>query len=233
MELLSSLDDLHLCSLRSREKPLPSHNLPPITALLSRLQQQLICEADGASDTSFLISRVEQLFQTADASWLFSLAAANKGEDQKEGGWAELQAAYGSLVGALIGCAALPLCEDDCSSLPSEDYKTVPTQAIQVCSALRALLGTLGSWERGGGARGGLLQMVASQVCVFAVTHFQVRAWTSSSSREAAQNLQGALLRAGSWRDSAHLLMGEEGEGRKSKGILGGILDVLQPQLTK
>jgi len=65
----------------------------------------------------------------------------------------------------------------------------------------------------------------------------QDQAWTSSSSRAAAQSLQEALLRVGGWRDSSHLLMGDgrrDGEemGRR-KELLGGILDVLQPQLTK
>uniref|UniRef100_A0A3Q3BH12 TELO2 interacting protein 2 n=1 Tax=Kryptolebias marmoratus TaxID=37003 RepID=A0A3Q3BH12_KRYMA len=57
----------------------------------------------------------------------------------------------------------------------------------------------------------------------------QDQAWTSAASRTAARRLNGALLRAGSWTDSAHLLMGD-GENR---GILGGVLDLLQPQLTK
>ncbi|TNN57809.1 TELO2-interacting protein 2 [Liparis tanakae] len=67
--------------------------------------------------------------------------------------------------------------------------------------------------------------------------HGKDQAWTSSSSRAAAQSLQEALLRVGGWRDSSHLLMGDgrrDGEemGRR-KELLGGILDVLQPQLTK
>ncbi|XP_044053428.1 TELO2-interacting protein 2 isoform X2 [Siniperca chuatsi] len=239
MELSSLLHDLHLspASSSSSEKPLPSPALPPITELLSRLQEKLI-GASTDSETSSLIGRVEQLFQTADPHWLFSPVSANQDD-----GWAGLRAAYSSLVSALIGCAALPLCEDDCGSLPAAAYQSVPTRAGPVCSALRALLGTLGDWEAGGGARGGrtgLLLTVAPPICVFAVTHFQDQAWTSSSSRAAAQSLQGALLRAGGWRDSPHLLMGdgsqdkaEEGGGGRSRGILGGILDVLQPQLTK
>ncbi|XP_042276173.1 TELO2-interacting protein 2 [Thunnus maccoyii] len=239
MELSSLLHDLHLSSSSSAEKLLPSPSLPPITELLSRLQQQLI----GATDKSSLIGRVEQLFQSADPHWLFSPASANHGAEQEAAGRAELQAAYISVVGALIGCAALPLCEDDCGSLPAAEYRSVPPRAVPVSSALRALLRTLGNWEGEGGARGGqtaLLLAVAPQICVFTVTHFQDQVWTSSSSREAAKSLQKALLKAGSWRDSAHLLMGdgrsgeeEEEEGGKSRGILGGILDVLQPQLTK
>uniref|UniRef100_A0A8D3CN74 Uncharacterized protein n=1 Tax=Scophthalmus maximus TaxID=52904 RepID=A0A8D3CN74_SCOMX len=60
----------------------------------------------------------------------------------------------------------------------------------------------------------------------------------TSPSRAAARSLQEVLLRAGGWRDSAHLLVGggsqrEEEDGGKSRGILGGVLDVLQPQLAK
>lgn len=159
MELNSLLHDLHLCS--SSEKPLPSAPVPPITELLSQLQEKLI-GASSATETNSLIRHVEQLFRAADPDWLFSAAQA------------ELQASYVSLISALIGCAALPRCEDDCSSLPAAAYQSVPNQAIPVCSTLRALLGTVGKWERGSGAGRGLLLAVAPPVCVFAVTHFQV-----------------------------------------------------------
>ncbi|XP_035515027.1 TELO2-interacting protein 2 [Morone saxatilis] len=222
MELSSLLHDLHLCPSSSSEKPRPSPSLPPITELLSRLQEKLI-GASSDSETSSLIGRVERLFQTADPHWLFS--PANQDE-----GWAELRVAYSSLVSALIGCAALPLCEDDCGSLPAAAYQSTPPRARAACSALAALLGTLGNI----GGPDGLLQTVAPPICVFAVTHFQDQVWTSSASRAAAQSLQEGLLRAGSWRDSAHLLMGGGSqEGEQNRGILGGILDVLQPQLTK
>nr|XP_046242484.1 TELO2-interacting protein 2 [Scatophagus argus]XP_046242485.1 TELO2-interacting protein 2 [Scatophagus argus] len=229
MELSSLLHDLHLLPSSSSEKPLPSSCLPPITELLTQLREKLI-GAFSDSETISLIGRVERLFQTADAHWLFSPAPSNQDDE-----WAELQAAYSSVVSALIGCAALPLCEDDCGSLPAAAYRSIPSRAAAACSALTALLGTLGN----GGDQTGLLLAVAPPICVFAVTHFQDQVWTSSSSRAAAQSLQKALLRAGGWRDSPHLLMGdgsrsedEEGGG-ESRGILGGILDVLQPQLTK
>ncbi|XP_078027280.1 LOW QUALITY PROTEIN: TELO2-interacting protein 2 [Epinephelus lanceolatus] len=213
MELSSLLHDLHLTSSSPSEKPLPPLPLPPITELLSRLQEKLIGSSSD-SETSSLIGRVERFFQVADPHWLFSAS--------QDDGWTELQVAYSSLVRALIGCAALPLCEDDCGSLPSAAYQSVPSRAGAVCSALTALLGTLGNR----GSQTGVLLAVAPPICVFSVTHFQVQPWTSSSSRVAAQSLQEALLRAGGWRDSAHLLMGD-------RRILGGVLDVLQPQLTK
>ena len=170
MELSSLLHDLHLApsssSSSSSEKPLPSPSPPPITELLSRLQEKLI-GASSDSETSSLIGRVERLFQTADPDWLFSLPAST---NQDAGGWAGLRAAYGALVGALIGCAALPLCEDDCGSPPSSAYQSVPSRAGAACSALTALLGTLGNT----GGHTGLLLAVAPPTCVFAVTHFQV-----------------------------------------------------------
>ncbi|XP_070820718.1 TELO2-interacting protein 2 [Chaetodon trifascialis] len=224
LELSSLLHDLHLCPSSSSEKPRPSPTLPPITELLSQLQKKLI-GASSDSKRSSLIGHVERLFQIADAHWLFSPNSANQDD-----GWAELQGAYSSLVSALVGCAALPLCEDDSGSLPAAAYQSVPARAEGVCSALTVLLGALGN----GGGHTGLLLAVAPSVCVFAVTHFQDQVWTSSSSRVAAQSLQEALLRAGGWRDSPHLLMGDTSEEEEeNRGILGGVLDDLQPQLSK
>ncbi|XP_041643061.1 TELO2-interacting protein 2 isoform X2 [Cheilinus undulatus] len=226
MELSSLLHDLHLSS--SDKSLLPS-SLPPITELLTVLQEKLT-GASSDSEKNSLIGRVESFFLTADPNWLFPSAS----EANQDAGWVELQAAYSSVVCALIGCAVLPLCEDDCSSLPASAYQSVPSRAEKVCVALNALLGTLGN-------RGGLddlLLAVAPPICVFAVTHFQDQVWTNSSSQAAAQCLQEALLRAGGWRDSSHLLMGDgsredEKGGGTNRGIVGGILDVLQPHLTK
>ncbi|XP_054630592.1 TELO2-interacting protein 2 [Dunckerocampus dactyliophorus] len=225
MDVSSLLDELHLCTPPLGENPLPSSPLPPITSLLVHLQRHLI---GGASDKHSLIGYVARLFQKADAHWLFSPASA-------EELWAELEAAHISVVCALIGCAALAPCDDNRGLPPPGDYRHVPALATQVCSTLQALLGRLE--EAGVGAREGLLLAMAPHVCVFAVTHFQEQAWSDFSSRRAAQSLQGALLKAGSWTNSAHLLMGNVGLGKDGEGqtggILGGVLDVLQPQLTK
>lgn len=157
MELSSLLHDLHLST---SEKPLPSLPLPPITELLSRLREKLIGSSD--SETSSLIGRVERLFQTADPDWLFSPALANEEE-----GWAGLVSAYRSLVEAVIGCAAVPLCEDDV--VPVAAYQSVPGHAVPACTALTALLVAIGNLERRD-----LLLAVAPPLCVLAVTHFQV-----------------------------------------------------------
>lgn len=162
MELSSLLHDLHLNSSSSSVKPLPCTSPPPITELLSRLQEKLTGPLSD-SETVSLIGRVESLFRSADPDWLFSPASS-------DGDWAELRVAYESLVSALIGCAALPVCEDDCGFLPPSAYQGVPSRAAAVCSALTVLLGTLGNR----GVQTGLLPTVAPEVCVFAVTHFQV-----------------------------------------------------------
>lgn len=168
MELSSFLHDLHLSSSSSAEKPRPSASLPPITELLSHLQQQLIGAVDDEESCLFLIGQVERLFQSGDPDWLFSPASASQGA-----GWVGLEAAYLSVVSAVIGCAALPLCEVEVP-LPPAAYHGVSPRATIACSALAALLGTLGNWK--GEIRGhrGLLLAVAPQVCVFAVTHLQV-----------------------------------------------------------
>lgn len=164
MALSALLQDLRLCT----EEPRPPLPLPPITELLSQLQEKLT--SDRAFGSSTLIGRVERLFRTADPNWLFSA-------NQREDGWAELQALYGSLISALIGCAALPLRDDDCVPLAPAAYVDIPARAAAVSSALVALLETLGSWEKRGGVEGdltGLPLTVAPPICVFTVTHFQV-----------------------------------------------------------
>ncbi|XP_054895940.1 TELO2-interacting protein 2 isoform X2 [Poeciliopsis prolifica] len=219
MELPPLLHDLHLSSSPSSSKRTrPSAPLPPITELLSELQKKLI----GVAESSALIGQVERLFQTADPDWLFPPLL-----DEQVSEWAELQAAYASVITALIGCAALPLCHEDCGSLDASAYQSIPKRAAAVSSALTALLG---NWKEGGGARRDrLLLAVAPPIYLFCVTHLQDEVWTSAASRTAARRLKGALLRAGGWRDSAHLLAGEE----EDRCILGGVLDVLQPQLTR
>lgn len=173
MELSSRL---HHLNLASSEKLLPPQSLPPITDVLSELQETLVGAASDPVKTS-LIGQVEHFLITADRGWLFSPASG-------DGGWAELRAGYVSLVSSLIGCAALPPCEDDCGSLPAAAYHNVPCRAAAVCSALTALLGTLGN----GVAQADLLLVVSPAVCVFAVTHFQV---SPGSSRLA--NICGAF----------------------------------------
>lgn len=157
MDLSSLFDDLQVSS---SETPLSPQTLPPITEFLSELQKKLL-NMLSCSETLHLIGRVENLFRTADPDWLFSPSS----------GLAELQVEYSSVVKALVRAAALPVCEDDYGSLPAATYQSIPCQAVTVCSALTALLETVGNW----GAQTDIPQTLAPSVFVFAVTHFQVR----------------------------------------------------------
>lgn len=135
------------------------HDPLPITAHFSKLQQAL-SESSSDSERVGLIHDVERIFRGGD-TWLLPVTA-----DQLS----EYCLAYQCLVSSLIGCAAVPDCEDDCASLQSSAYQGVPSRAAAVCSALTAMLGLL----RRRGACTELLLAVAPDVFVFAVTHFQV-----------------------------------------------------------
>jgi len=217
MELSSLLCDLHLSSSLS-EKPRPL--LPPITELLSRLQEKLIGAADKPSEISSLIGQVERLVQAAESDWLFSSDSA-----AQEGGWEELRAAYVSLISALIGCAALPLCEDDCSSPTTAAYQNIPNRAAAVSSALTVLLRKC---EEGGATR--LLHAVAPPICVFAVTHFQVSHHALKQSvLMLAVLTSGSVCVPGSGLD---LLLFQSGCTPPAGGAAdGGTLDKLRPPL--
>ncbi|XP_061527269.1 TELO2-interacting protein 2 isoform X1 [Phycodurus eques] len=211
------LDELHLDGD-------DDETLPPITALLSKLQQRLI---GGPPDPSLLVDTVAGFFRTAEPHRLFDSAD----------GEAALEAAYVSAVCALIGRAALPAYERARDGPPTPDrYARVPDVAARVCGALRGLLGKVEAAGPDRRARG-VLMAVAPHVCAYAVTHTQEQPWTSRASREAARRLRASLLGAGSWRDCAHMLTGERAGANGAKagagGILEAVLDVLRPRLTK
>ncbi|XP_057688744.1 TELO2-interacting protein 2 isoform X2 [Corythoichthys intestinalis] len=209
MDLLRLIDDLQL---DDKVQALPSTTLPPITALLSKLQRRLI---DRPPEPGVLIDGVASFFRAADHHWLFDADA--------EG----VVSAYVSVVRALIGCASLPP-YDRAQGAPPEHYANAPILATGACAALQALLrkaDVAGQDERALA----VTMAVAPHVFVYTVTHAQEQPWTSVPSRQAARRLQSLLFQAGGWRDSAHMLTGEYG----GEGLLGAVLDVLQPQLTR
>lgn len=144
------------------------HDAVPITAYFSKLQKSL-SESSSDSERIHLIGCVERIFKDG-------------GEGGGGGGpgtsllpttddhLAEYCSAYKSLLSTLIGCAALPDCEEESASLPPSSYQDVPSRAEAVCSALTAMLGLVGR----GGVRTDLLLAVAPDVCVFSITHLQV-----------------------------------------------------------
>ncbi|CAL1616619.1 unnamed protein product [Knipowitschia caucasica] len=206
---------------------LPPRPAQPITAQLSYLSALIGSCPDDALLPA--LSKVEKIL--TDCDW--RLSSANQSTEQE----------CRSLSRALIGCCSLPLACDDVSAVEESEYAVIRPRVIAVSRALIPLLRGLGHERGGGGAEGEgggaeggggrvserILFAVAPDICVFAVTHFQEAPWSSSSSRAAAQELMRALLEAGPWTDSAHLLVGES----RARGILGEILDLIQPQLNK
>ncbi|XP_051923291.1 TELO2-interacting protein 2 [Hippocampus zosterae] len=198
--------------LDDEERPFPSGSLPPITALLPELQRRLMGQPP---DPSLPVHRVGWIFRSADPHWLLGPID----------GPTRLEAAYVSVVCALIGRASLLPCDVTNAGPPAlRHYADVPA----VAGALQALLAKLQAAGPDRRARAVTLA-VAPHVCVFAATHMQERSWTSRASREASRGLESQLLAAGGWQDSAHMLAG--GGPDAEAGLLGAVLDVLQPAL--
>lgn len=202
----------------------------PITARLSSLSSAIGSCPDSALPS--LVSEVEQVFNSPDFERRLSSSQSEGAGSEEEDG------ACLSVSRALIGRCSLPVAPDDVSSAAKAELEAGGARAEAVSPALLALLRILGKNDVGSGVSERIAVAVAPDVCVFAVTHFQVAPWSSPSSRSAAQQVMRALLKAGYWADSAHMLMGdrkqEVNEDRGgAKGIVGGVLDLLQPQLNK
>ncbi|CAL8252813.1 unnamed protein product [Boreogadus saida] len=259
MDLSSLLCRLRVSSSSARPFHLPddSQPFPPITEVLRQLQDNLsgVAQRDDCdSEKASAIGQAEQLFKIADSHWLTSPDDSDQTNDAPAcARRAALAEAYVGVVRSLTRCASLPACEAD-SGLPDSLYRDVPAGAVLVCSALCSLLGCLGlaGGEAGGqdmreatqdeapptgrGAGALLLAAVAPLCCVFAVTHLQEQPWTDARSRESAGHLLSSLVAAGGFRDVPHFLMGDEEEsagGGRGRAVFGGLLDVLQPNLTK
>ncbi|XP_055017887.1 TELO2-interacting protein 2 isoform X2 [Boleophthalmus pectinirostris] len=229
MDLSSLLSSLPL--------PQPLSPAQPVTTLLSSLSALI----DSCPDSALLsvVSKVEQLLSSADCDWLLSSTTHSVASEQ------EVELGYLLLSRALIGRCSLPLADDDISSVAESQYDAIRPRVEAVSHTLVTLLRILGKSRAEGGAEcegvglsERILFTVAPDICVFAVTHFQMAPWSSPSSRSAAQDVMGALLESGPWTDSAHLLVGdrkhkEDRQKGGAKGILGPILDLLQPQLSK
>lgn len=154
------------------------HDPVPVTAYFSKLQESL-SESSSDSERIHLIGCVERIFRGGCGDGVGGGGPVTSLLPTTTGHLAEYRSAYKSLLSTLIGCAALPDCEDDSASLPSSSYQDVPSRAEAVCSALTAMLGLVGR----GGVCTDLLLAVAPDVCVFAVTHFQVSVFGCKSGR--------------------------------------------------
>ena len=241
MDLSRVLQDLQIArvpeaEVRSPGDPdfLPAH--PPVADVLRELQDKLRTPGFNSDQIVPLLNTMEQVVRHADPHWLFLDCCCNQGTDVRR--------CYADLMLCLVQHAALPLCECDSGSLPASSYQDVPPRATAVCSLLSALLDRLGDLRNA--QRGSscpylttpalgltLLPLLAPQSCVLAVTHLQEAAWSSQGSRTEASSLVKTLLRVGGWENPAQLLGGSGQASDQLPGILGGVLDLLQPHLTK
>lgn len=204
---------------------LPLPPTQPITAMLSTLTSAIGSCPDSALPS--VAAEVEQHFNSHYFD--LCLSSSNKSMASEQGAGPEVQV-YLSVSRALIARCSLPLAADDLSSVSAAEYELIGARVEAVSRTLTTLLRILGKNGAEGGVQERILSTLAPDICVFAVTHFQVAAWSSASSRSAAQEVMQSLLEAGHWTDSAHMLMGDRSG---AKGILGGVLDLLHPQLNK
>lgn len=252
MELSTILKDLKISSA----SPAGEGKQPevPITKVLDLVQERL---ASSPADDLIVTGRLKQLFKLADTHWLFSDCCSNEGDDLCEAyvGLVRSLTQWAALPFCETDSASLPDSSYEgvpskamavCSVLSPLLYRlsawekevgsgvTHCTVAAGACSVVVA--GPAASEVRTddkprSGPMLRLLPMLAPMCCVFAVSHFQEQAWSNPGSREAGSSLLRTLHRAGGWQNSGQLLCGKTpGDGT---GILGSVLDILQPDLTK
>ncbi|KAL7884044.1 hypothetical protein AOLI_G00068140 [Acnodon oligacanthus] len=187
-----------------------------VIRVLSEIQQRFAAE-DSAKRG--LLDSAAELLGSGEARWLFPECGS------------DLRAAYAELVGSVTEYAALPVCDTDSGSLPSSSYERIPAKAEAAGAALLALTEQLGGAVRSSdsavsGSARSLIRTLGPSLCVFSITHLQDRPWTSEASRKRALELLTSTVTATSSGSVPELLCGQG-------GMLGPVLDVLRPELTK
>ncbi|XP_072537245.1 TELO2-interacting protein 2 [Salminus brasiliensis] len=218
MELARILRDLNLVEESEKCNGASACSL---IRVLSQIHHRFVAEESAKLG---LLKSTVQLLRSGEGCWLFPECSS------------DLSAAYVELVGCFTGYAALPVCDTDSGTLPSSSYEQIPPKAEAVGSALLALTVQLGEAVRSSdstisGTARSLIRTLGPTLCVFSITHLQDQAWTSKASRKCALELLNSTVRATSSGSLLELLCGKV-EGDK-RGMLGPILDTLQPELTK
>ncbi|KAF5897832.1 TELO2-interacting protein 2, partial [Clarias magur] len=198
----------------SLERPLSDLSIESgIEGVICELRERL---EEGDPDTPRILGRTAELFRSSPVSRLFPEFSA------------ELRSAYTHLVSACTRHAALPLCDTDSGTLPASSYERIPGRALSVGGALLALTAQLGEAVRTGDpAATALIRNISPVLCVFSITHLQEQPWTDRSSRRCAAELLQVTVSASGRGSLQDLLCGGDA------GILGSILDALQPDMTK
>ncbi|XP_026801521.3 TELO2-interacting protein 2 [Pangasianodon hypophthalmus] len=190
-----------------------------VISVLSEIRERF---EERNSDKTRILSRTAEVFRVSSRSWLFPELSSHS-----------FRSTYTDLVKSCTEYAALPLCDTDSGTLPATSYEEIPGKAVAVGGALLALSAQLGEAVKCGdsGAKA-LIHTLSPVLCVFSITHVQKQAWTDGSSRRCAVELLRSTVTASGSSSVQELLCGSDG-GAAPSGILGSILDTLQPDMTK
>lgn len=188
-----------------------------VISVLSEIRERF---EERNSDKPSILSRTAEVFRISPLSWLFPEFSSR------------LRSTYADLVNSCNKHAALPLCDTDSGTLPAASYEEIPGKALAVGGTLLALSARLGEAVKSGasGAKA-LIHALSPLLCVFSITHLQKQPWTDKSSRKCALELLKRTVTASGSGSVQELLCGSDGGA--DTGILGSILDTLQPDMTK
>ncbi|XP_027003333.2 TELO2-interacting protein 2 [Tachysurus fulvidraco] len=143
-----------------------------------------------------------------------------------------LRSTYVDLVMSCTQYAALPLCDSDSGTLAESRYEQIPVKALAVGETLLVLISRLTEAVTcGASGSESLVHTLSPVLCVFSVTHIQKHPWTDELSRRCALDLLHHTVTAAGSLSVQELLCGND--GASNTGILGSILDSLQPDMTK
>lgn len=186
----------------------------------SRIHERLGLE-EAPEGRAFILGQTAELLSLAPLDWLFPEVNA------------DLRGQYLGLVNSFTRYAALPLCDTDSGTLPAKSYEDIPAKAQAVSAVLLALSAQIQKaleHQNRPDIRS-LVRTLAPSFCIFSVTHLQEQPWSSAASRNSARELLTSAVALTGSRSVQELLSGEPEEGQK--GLLGPVLDTLQPGLTK
>lgn len=188
-----------------------------VLAALSHIREHFEVEEAHENRVGILEDTAE-LLANARLSWLFP-----------EGN-TDLRGQYLGLVNSFTRYAALPVCDTDSGTLPAKNYEDIPAKAQAVSIVLLALSLQIQKAQNSPAIRS-LVRTLAPTYCIFSITHLQEQPWTSASSRKRALELLTSVVELTGCRSVQELLSGKLDEDQK--GVLGPVLDTLQPELTK
>ncbi|XP_059379492.1 TELO2-interacting protein 2 [Carassius carassius] len=205
------------------------------------LQEMRIGDAAGSCSVLAALRRVQQRFEAEDAperrkrileetADLLARAPLDRLFPELD---AYLRQQYLGLVNSFIRHAALPPCDTDSGTLCAKSYADIPARARAVSAVLLALSVQIQKAleDQNTSAVRSLVRTLAPTFCVFSITHLQDQPWTSAASRRSARELLSSAVSLTDCSSVQELLSGGPEEGQK--GLLGPVLDTLQPELTK